>query len=116
MDNLICLIDYNKQQLDGYTKDICDLGDLARKFADFGWYAQEIDGHDVNAIAAAIDSAKARTGQPSVIVLNTIKGKGCSLSEGVFSNHHMSLTPEQIDKAIEELKAEYASLGEEAGK
>lgn len=106
LDNLICLVDYNKQQLDGYTKDICDLGDLARKFEDFGWYTQDIDGHDVDAVAEAIDKAKANKGKPNAIILNTKKGKGCSFSDGVFSNHHMAVTTEKIDEAIETLKAE----------
>lgn len=110
LDNLICFVDYNRQQLDGYTKDICDLGDLAQKFTDFGWYTQDIDGHDYDAIANAIDNAKAHTGSPNAIILNTKKGKGCSFSDGVFSNHHMSVPVEKIDEALEILKAEYEAL------
>lgn len=110
LDNLVCLVDYNKQQLDGYTKDICDLGDLAQKFSDFGWYVQDIDGHDVGAVAEAIDTAKAYRGAPKAIILNTKKGKGCSFSDGVFSNHHMAVSVEQIDEAIAILKAELEVL------
>lgn len=106
LSNLIAFVDYNKKQLDGYTKDICDLGDVAAKFAQFNWFTQDIDGHDVGQIYAAIEKAKAQQQQPSVIVLNTIKGKGCSFAEDVFLNHHMTFTQEQADAAIAVLEAE----------
>ena len=98
---MIAFVDFNKQQLDGYTKNIIDLGDLAKKFEAFGWFVQEIDGHDVGAIQAAIDTAKENRGRPSMIVLDTIKGYGCTFAEGVELNHHMSFTKEMMDEAIE---------------
>ncbi len=114
VDNLIAFVDYNKQQLDGYTKDIMDLGDIAAKFESFGWHAQSIDGHDVAAIYEAIENAKAAKGSPSVIVLNTQKGKGCTFAEGIVNNHHMAFTQEQCDEAINEAKdvlAQYEQRG-----
>ena len=102
LDNLIAFVDYNKQQLDGYTKDIMDIGDVAAKFESFGWHAQSIDGHDVQAISDAIETAKAATGKPSVIVLNTQKGKGCTFAEGIVNNHHMAFSKEQCEQAIDE--------------
>ncbi len=102
--NLIVFVDYNKQQLDGYTKDIMDLGDIAVKFEGFGWHAQDIDGHDVGAIYEAIENAKQAKGKPSVIVLNTQKGKGCTFAEGIVNNHHMAFTQEQSQQAIDEAK------------
>jgi len=110
LDNVIAFVDYNKKQLDGYTKDICDLGDIAQKFADFGWYAQDIDGHDVDAISAAIDKAKAEQGRPSVIVLNTVKGKGCTFAEDVLMNHHISFNQEQLDEAMAALQRQLDEL------
>ncbi|MCB6992137.1 transketolase [bacterium 210820-DFI.6.37] len=101
--NLIAFIDYNKQQLDGYTKDVCDLGDLKQKFTDFNWHAQEVDGHDIKQIDAAIQAARAETQKPSVIVLHTIKGKGCSFAEGQLYNHHMNFSQEQYEAAHERL-------------
>lgn len=95
VDNLIMFIDYNKAQLDGTTDEICKLGDLRRKLEDFGWFAQSIDGHDTEAIYEAIESAKTTRGVPSAIVLNTIKGKGCTLSEYVASNHHINVKKEE---------------------
>jgi transketolase len=106
LNHLIAFVDYNKKQLDGYTKDICDLGDVAGKFAQFNWFVQDIDGHDIGQIYAAIEKAKAQPQQPSMIVLNTVKGKGCSFAEHTMSNHHMAFTREQADEAIAVLEAE----------
>lgn len=106
LDHLIAFIDYNKQQLDGYTKDILDLGDLHQKFCDFGWYAIEADGHDVEAIEKAIEEIKGQTGKPGMVILNTQKGKGCTFAEGVLYNHHMTFTKEQCEEAIAYLKKE----------
>ena len=97
-------MDYNHQQLDGYTDDICSLGDLRQKFEDFGWHAQECDGHDVDAIDACIQNVSSE--QPNMIILQTKKGKGCTFAEGVLFNHHMTFTQEQADEAIAALEAE----------
>lgn len=100
LDNLVAFVDYNKQQLDGYTRDILDLGDLAGKFTSFGWYTQEVDGGSVAEIYNAVEKAKEVKGQPAVIVLHTVKGRGCSFAEGILNNHHMTFTGEQIAEAI----------------
>jgi len=102
MGNLIALIDWNKQQLDGFTKDIIDMGDIAEKFKAFGWHSQTVDGHDPGKIKAAIVDAKRYKDAPSAIILDTIKGYGCGFAEGIASNHHMNFSKEDIDKAIEE--------------
>lgn len=103
VDHLIAFVDYNKQQLDGYTKDINNLGDIKSKFESFGWYAQSIDGHNMEKIYNAVQNAKNNTGKPSVIVLNTIKGKGCSFAEGILSNHHMTVDENQMNEALKVL-------------
>ena len=113
LDNVIAFIDRNEKQLDGYTKDICDVGDLRAKFADFGWYAQEVDGHNMEAMCDAVENAKARTGQPSMIVLHTIKGKDCPFAEDVFYNHHMTMSAEQIEQAQQFLDQKIMRLQEE---
>jgi len=105
LSNLIGFIDCNKKQLDGYTKDICDLGNLAAKFSVFNWFAQEIDGSDVGQIITAIEKAKLQQEQPSMIVLNTVKGAGCSFAENALMNHHMFFTREQADEVIAALEA-----------
>lgn len=106
LSNLIAFVDYNKQQLDGYTKDILDLGDMRKKFDDFGWYALEVNGHDVDAIYNAVMLGKSQKEKPTMIILNTSKGKGCKFAEGILYNHHMTFTKEQCDKAIECLMKE----------
>jgi transketolase len=106
LDNLVAFVDYNKQQLDGYTRDVLDLGDLAGKFASFGWHAQEVDGGSVAEIYNAVEKAREVKGQPAVSVLHTVKGRGCSFAEGILNNHHMTFTEEQIAEAI--AKAEQA--------
>lgn len=103
LDRLIAFVDYNKQQVDGFTCDIMDLGDIAQKYAAFGWHAQTVDGHDVAAIHDAIERAKENEGSPSVIVLDTVKGKGVSYTEGKHGNHNMSITAELEAKALDEL-------------
>ena len=108
IDNLIAFVDDNKQQLDGFTKDINDLSDIAGKFDSFGWFAQSIDGADIAAIYEAIAEAKQVKGKPSVIVLNTIKGKGCSFVEGKVDNHHVTISPEQMEQALTELNQQLA--------
>lgn len=117
LDNLIAFVDWNRQQLDGYTKDVLDMGDLSEKFRAFGWHVQEIDGHDTGAILGAVARARGAVGRPSMIVLNTVKGHGCTFAEGVESNHHMSFTKEQMDTAIAaamaRLKAAQADAGQE---
>lgn len=115
LDHLIAFVDRNKKQLDGFTKDICDLGELDRKFRDFGWFTQQVDGNDAAALLAAIEAAKANRGSPSMIVMDTVKGKDCSFAEDVFYNHHMSFTPEQTSEAILALEQKLEQLRKEEG-
>jgi transketolase len=110
VDHLIAFVDANKKQLDGFTKDINDLSGLDEKFACFGWHSQSVDGHDVVQIIEAVEKAKLETGRPSVIVLNTVKGKDCSFAESAFLNHHMVITPEMADEAIHQIETAMASL------
>ena len=110
---MITFVDRNKQQLDGLTADVLDLGDIGAKFAAFGWHVQNINGHDCGAIQAAIGVAKNTKGVPSVIVLDTEKGHGCKFSEGVCPNHHQSFTAIQMEEAIENAKARLQAARED---
>lgn len=103
LDHLIAFIDYNKKQLDGYVTDICDIGDVCKKFEDFGWDAKECDGHDVEALRTAIENAKNTEGRPHMIVMHTVKGKDCSFAENVLYNHHMKFKPEDYQNALDAL-------------
>lgn len=117
LDNLIAFIDFNKQQLDGFTKDVLDLGDIGNKFREFGWFVQKVDGHDPSAILEAVVAAKENKGSPSMIVLDTVKGYG-TFAAGVETNHHMNLTKEQMDEEIrlvmERLEEARAAVAAEA--
>lgn len=104
LDNLIVFCDNNKIQLDGYTKDIMDLGDLHAKFESFGFNTLSINGHDVEAISDAIDNGKKNVGSPTMIVLDTVKGKGLSFIEEIApKNHSVKITKEQLEIAYKEL-------------
>ncbi|MDR2182473.1 MAG: transketolase [Treponema sp.] len=105
LSNLVAFTDYNKQQLDGYVKDVLELGDLPAKWAAFGWFTQSVDGHDIEALDRAVEAALAQKEKPSMIVMNTIKGKGCSFAEGIEKNHSMAFNREKAQEAIAALEA-----------
>lgn len=104
LDNLIAFTDYNKMQIDGLISEINSLEPLDKKWEAFGWYVQSIDGHDLKAIDYAIDNAKKIKGKPSMIILNTIKGKGAFFAENKLSSHSMAVSKEQIEQAICDLE------------
>ena len=110
LDNLIGIVDSNKVQLDGTVKEILDTGDLVKKFESFGFFVKSIDGHDVEAISAAIDRAKAEKGRPSMIIANTVKGKCISFMEGKCEWHGKTPNEEQFKAAFDELYARAAEL------
>lgn len=85
--NLIAIIDRNNIQIDGFTEDIMPLEPLADKWRAFNWHVQEIDGHNLESINNAIQEAKAVFNSPSVIIANTIPGKGVDFTERRFEWH-----------------------------
>ncbi len=101
LDNLIVFIDSNKMQIDGMVEDINGIEPLDDKFNAFRFYTQRIDGHDITAIVDAINNAKAQHDKPSMIILDTIKGKGYPLGEGKVSCHSMNMTEDEWKAAIE---------------
>ncbi len=104
LDNLIAFTDYNKLQIDGPVDAVNSLGDIAAKWSAFGWHVQKIDGHDVAAIHEATLRAKAAKGQPHMIILDTVKGKGVSFIEAMgATNHNATLSAEQTRLALGEL-------------
>lgn len=102
LDNLVLFVDNNKVQLDGNTEDINGLESYDAKFAAFNWNVVRIDGHDINAIGEALAKAKQTEDKPTVIIADTIKGKGVVWAEGQF-NHHIEVSREATDIAIEAL-------------
>ena len=111
LTHMIAFVDYNKCQIDDYVEELCALGDVSKKFESFGWFAQNVaDGNDVEQIAAAIEKAKAQNEKPSVIVLNTVKGKGYSKIEGSLGSHNMPVTDEIVAEALAELDEQRKTL------
>ena len=106
LDHLIAFVDRNRNQIDGTTEDVMTLEPLADKWAAFGWHVQVIDGHDTDAIKAAVEAAKAAAGRPSVIIANTVKGKGISFMENQYKWHSGQITPEQFAIGCKDLEVE----------
>ena len=106
LDNLVAIVDRNCLQIDGNTADVCDPGDVAAKFAAFGWDAAEVDGHDIPALVSALSAAKAdRSGKPHVLVARTVKGKGVSFMENQAGWHGKAPNAEQTQTALADLGA-----------
>jgi transketolase len=103
--NLTAFLDWNKVQATGPTGDIFSIPLLDEKWAAFGWHVLRADGHDPAAIIGAIDGAAAVKGKPSIIILETVKGKDFSFAEGNAAYHNGILTQETYDEAIKELDA-----------
>jgi transketolase len=89
LDNLCAVVDRNHLQISGTTEQVMTPGDLAGRFAAFGWHVIELkDGNDVDALNAAFDEAENTKGMPTVIIANTVKGKGAAIMENKASWHH----------------------------
>jgi transketolase len=103
LDNIVAIVDYNKIQLDGFVKDILDLEPLVDKWKSFGWHVLNIDGHSIPALQLAFAEASATKGQPTVIIAQTIKGKGVSFMENNPKFHGTAPSDEEAKKALQEL-------------
>ncbi|PYM31708.1 MAG: transketolase [Candidatus Rokuibacteriota bacterium] len=103
LDNLCVILDYNKIQLDNFVKKILDLEPVLAKWQAFGWPVIEIDGHDLDQIAKALDQAEARKGVPTFVVANTVKGKGVSFMENDPEWHGKAPKPAEAIRAIREI-------------
>ena len=103
LDHLIAFVDHNGLQIDGEITKVMSPEPIDQKFAAFGWQVLVIDGHDFQAIEQAVKTAKATTGVPTMIVANTVKGKGVSFMENQAGWHGSAPSPEQVEAAKAEL-------------
>jgi transketolase len=103
LDSITAILDRNRIQATGPTKEIFDIPNLEDKWRAFGWNVLNVDGHDVGAILEVLDKAAAIKGAPTVIVADTIKGKGVSFAENTAAFHNGVMTQEQYDKALAEI-------------
>jgi transketolase len=106
LDNLIAFTDFNKMQIDGKTADIMNIEKLEAKWSAFGWHTQRINGHDFVELDKAVAAAREASGTPSMIILDTIKGKGCPAAESKVSSHNMPLSADDLEEALSALTAE----------
>lgn len=102
-DNLVAIVDQNGLQATGPVKERFDTNPLPEKWKAFGWNVIEIDGHDMEQILSALDTADTVKDQPTVIIARTVKGKGISFAENVVSFHNGILSQEQYEQALQEL-------------
>jgi transketolase len=106
LDNVTAILDRNRQQIDGWTKDVMSLEPLADKWRAFGWHVIEIDGHDMAAILDALSGASQVKGQPTIIIAHTTKGKGASLMEDNLHFHGNAPSREEMDQCLAEVRTE----------
>lgn len=111
LSNLIAFVDNNHLQIDGTTDEVCSLGNIRAKFEAFGWYVQNVNGHDVEALDAAIENARKQEAQPCMIVMDTIKGHGWSQAEGKVGCHSRNITPKDKQQVLQEMQQALDRIG-----
>lgn len=104
LDNLVGIVDRNRMQIDGFTEDIMTLEPYRKKWEAFGWEVRGIDGHDFSQIIKALKSAPFKKNKPSLIIANTVKGKGISFMENKCEWHGKALKDKYAKIALNESK------------
>lgn len=110
LDNLIGIIDRNRLQITGKTAEVMDNEPLDKKWESFGWEVIQVDGHDLEALIKVFDGLPGVAGKPTMIIANTLKGKGISLAEGVPSWHHHVPNKEEYESAMKEFSQRMEAL------
>jgi transketolase len=108
--NLTALIDRNNLQVDGWVNEVMGIEPYTDKWRAFGWQVVELDGHDVPALCAALDTARAPRQRPCVLICRTVKGKGVSFMENVMEWHASPVREEVRHQAIEEIERTLTAL------
>ncbi len=103
LDNLCALVDHNGLQIDGEVAKVMNVAPVGPKFLAFGWHVLEVDGHDLQAIAQALDNAEETSGQPTMIIARTVKGKGVPFFEHKASYHGVPPSDDELGRALEHL-------------
>lgn len=106
LSNLVAIVDDNGLQIDGACTEVMCLGEIEAKFAAFGWRTLTCDGHDVEAIRAALMEARSHSGGPCVVVAHTVKGKGVSFMEDHAGWHGKAPSADETAQALAELATE----------
>ena len=105
LDNLVGIIDRNRLQIDGWVKEVMNVEPLEERYRGFGWEVIEADGHDIKQVVEALQKAKntPTAGKPTVVICNTVKGKGVSFMENVAGWHGKAPSYDEMVKGLEEL-------------
>jgi transketolase len=106
LDNLVMILDKNRLQIDGKTKDVMDIDPIVDKYKAFKWHVEEVDGHDMKDIVQKLDFARNNnnTGKPVALICHTTKGKGVSFMEDAVGWHGKPPNREEMDKGLVDLK------------
>jgi transketolase len=109
VDNLIAIVDWNGQQIDGPTREVMSLGDLPAKWLSFGWNVLHLEGNDMNNVLEKLNEAKSLTGQakPTVILMRTEMGYGVDFMQGTHKWHGVAPNEEQTEKALSQQEETY---------
>jgi transketolase len=106
LDNLVAIVDRNCLSCDGWITDLQSQESLLERWEVFGWAGREVDGHDAGELTAALRAVPFEPGKPSVLIANTVKGKGVSFMENRPNFHRANISPEQTVQALEEIATE----------
>jgi transketolase len=110
LDRITGIVDRNRIQATGPTREVFDIPDIEEKWRAFGWNVLTVNGHNIRAVAAALDRAGGMKGAPTVIIADTVKGKGISFAENTATFHNGIMSQEQFDAALAELQAARTKL------
>ncbi len=103
LDNLVAIVDRNRLSCDGLIAELQCQDPLLPRWEAFSWKGREVDGHSVGEVAAALRAVPYEPGKPSVLIANTVKGKGISFMENKPSFHRANISPEQTQQALAEI-------------
>ncbi|HXK43343.1 MAG TPA: transketolase [Anaerolineae bacterium] len=106
LDNLVAIVDYNKIQALGHTREVLNLEPFAAKWQAFGWAVREVDGHNLAEIVTALSEIPYQEGKPSCVIAHTVKGQGISFMEDRLLWHYRSPQGDEYTAAMTELEAE----------
>ena len=110
LDNLCAILDHNKLQITGTTKEVCNTEPIDEKLESFGWSVQHVDGHDIGSLMKVFGQLPFTEGKPSFIIAHTVKGKGISFMENELKWHHGVPNEKQFTEAIIELDSVIRAL------
>lgn len=111
LDNLCAVVDRNRLQISGNTEDVMAHDDLHERFGAFGWHVIDVaDGNDISQLKAAFEEAKETKGKPTVLIANTVKGKGSPVMENKAAWHHKVPNQEELAQIRKDLKERKEAL------